>query len=617
MRLFEFKLTEATLQRTSTPSWAGYLINLLDSNNIGVGPNGEKAYGQKLSPASKTLIKSFLKQFQDSKGDIPALKKLAAELEETEVVLLPDKLKVPVKWIHKSAEIKGSASTESGREKKPWNEGEVAETILGAALFARFSSKGPVTSNDVKKALAKFVNNVRPGGFEITDSKRNKQSPIDMKAFNKPLNNQTIDQYIRDRASLEKLYPVGVKALDDKLQACADYVNESVKVQEALAKADANPGAPIKIKTDGVGDQKGTKADLEIHVGEWEQLLSLKVNEVKQFGQDSGSSGAVISTFFGRFIPGLDLSDLYMVNGEPVPWSPETGEGWPDMDSRKVTNQLKKDGLWDAALDQVYKLTGQAYQKAGAFLSEQISTPEGASEAVTNLYNGIMHHAQGSAQYQTLVILNPDSKTSWKELEFGPSLVEALGNFNLEVKVDVASERGVGNHRLRIFGRPTTPEATIAATTNIDTEVKAKKAKKLADSGKVREKVDPQMLLQLRSYQQESGNMRNPVEMGPLLKTLTEVQKISDAPDTTEPTTQPTQPKQASQSTQTLNTAPQVQSTTQPAQSQANTPVAEPQGVPSGMSTIAPTTQTVVNPDDRAEQDELDRVRKNAGITVE
>jgi hypothetical protein len=39
------------------------------------------------------------------------------------------------------------------------------------------------------------------------------------------------------------------------------------------------------------------------------------------------------------------------------------------------------------------------------------------------------------------------------------------------------------------------------------------------------------MLLQLRSYQQESGNMRNPVEMGPLLKSLTEVQKIEDLPD--------------------------------------------------------------------------------------
>lgn len=614
MRFSEIKLSEATLQRTSTTSWEGYLLNLLDSVNIGVGPTGEKAYGQKLSPASKTLIKLFLERFQNAKGDTPALKKIAAELEETEVTLLPDKIKVPVKWIHKSAEIKGGSSTITGAEKKPWNEGEVAETILGAALYARFSSKGQVTAKDVQKALVQFVRNVRPGGFEITDTKRNKKSPIDMKAYNKPLNNQTIDQYINDRASLEDLYPKGVQALDEKLQACADYVNESVKVQEALDKADANPGAPIKIKTDGVGDQKGTKADLEIRVGEWEQLLSLKVNEVKQFGQDSGSSGAVISTFFRRFIPGLDLSDLYMVDGEPIPWTPETGEGWPDMDSRKATNQLKRDNLWESALDQVYKLTGQAYQKAADFLAEQISTPEGGSEAVTNIYNGIMHHAQGSAQYQTLVILNPDTKTSWKELEFGPSLAEAMSNFNLEVKVDVASARGVGNHRLRIFGRPITPEATIAATTNIDTEAKAKKAKKLADTGKVREKADPQMLLQLRSYQQESGNMRNPVEMGPLLKTLTEVQKIADVAnddgveqqDLVQPAEQDL--ATAQQPAQAVNT------TTQPTGTQY--------GQPSGMTTIAPVTSTVTPPSDPNEAeptgpDELERVRKNAGITIE
>jgi len=614
MRFIEIKLSEATLQRTSTSSWEGYLEKLVKSENVGVGPNGEKAHGQKLSPASKEVIKSFIKQFRASKDDVRELKRLAAELEETEVTLLPNKLKVPVKWIHKSAEIKGGASTLTGAEKKPWNEGEVAETILGAALFARFTSKTDIKSKDVHNALSAFVKNVTPGGFAIANVKRNKKSPIDMKAFNKPLNNQTIDQYINDRASLEKLYPNGVKALDDKLEACAAYVNESVKVQQALEKADANPGAPIIIKTDGVGDQRGTKADLEIRIGEWEQLLSLKVNDVKQFGQDSGSSGAIISTFFGRFIPDLNLSDLYMSDGEPLPWNPEQGTGWPDMDNRKVTAQLKKDNLWDAALDQVYKLTGQAYQKAGDFLTDQISTPEGASRAVTNIYNGIVHHAQGGAQYQTLVILNPDAKTAWKELEFGPSLEDALANFRLEVKVDVAPGRGIGNHRLRIFGRPITPEATIAATTNIDTEVKAKKAKKLADTGKVREKVDPELLLQLRSYQQESGNMRNPVEMGPLLKTLTEVQKISDVAsdngvednvpvqqNKTTPTSVPT----------TNNKEPQLPKDT------ANEPPTY--GQPSGMTNISPATSTLTQQPDEADipqPDELDRVRKNAGIVT-
>jgi hypothetical protein len=524
MRVIDI-ISEATLQRSSTTSWPDYLKNLLTAKDIGVGPQGEKLGGQHLDFNSKELIKSLIEQFASAGNKI----QFAQQIEETIVTLLPSNQQVPLKYLHKSTEIKGSAA-ESGKEKKPWNEGEVAETILGAALYARFFSKKKVKPDDVWSALKMFTNNVVPGGFEIVGTKRNKKSPIAMRAINKPLNNLVIDKLIHNRAELKKQYPEGVEALEQKVVACAAYVNESSKVLQALEEADANPGAPINIKTDGVGDQKGTKADLQIDIGNWQQLLSLKVNDIKQFGQDSGSSGAIITTFFQRFIPDLDLSELYMRDGEPVPWTPETGEGWPDMDNKKAVKQLKADGLWDAALDQVYRLTGMAYQKAAAHLQDKLTTPEGSAEVVTNFYKGILHHAQGSSQFQTLVILNPDSKTAWKELEFGPSLEQALSNYKIEVTVEIGA-RGAGNHKLRIYGKAITPEAVVASQTKIDSEADAKAAKKKIDSGKIPLHSGNEMLLQLRSYQQESGNMRNPVEMGPLLKNITEVQKIEDLPD--------------------------------------------------------------------------------------
>ena len=531
MRVIDI-ISEATLQRSSSTSWPDYLKNLLTAKDIGIGPQGEKLSGQYLDSTSTDLIKSLINSFASANNKI----QFAQEIESTIVTLLPSKVSVPLKHLHKSTEIKGSAA-ESGKEKKPWNEGEVAETILGAALYARFFSKKKVGPNDVWSALRMFTNNVVPGGFEISGTKRNKKSPINMRAINKPLNNQVIDKLIHNRAELKKQYPEGVAALEQKVVACAAYVNESSKVLQALEQADSNPGAPINIKTDGVGDQKGTKADLQIDIGNWQQLLSLKVNDIKQFGQDSGSSGAIITTFFQRFIPDLDLSDLYMREGEPIPWTPETGEGWPDMDNKKAVKQLKLDGLWDAALDQVYRLTGMAYQKASAHLQDKLTTPEGSAEVVTNFYKGIIHHAQGNAQFQTLVILNPDSKTAWKELEFGPSLEQALGNYKIDVTVEIGA-RGAGNHKLRVYGKAATPEAVVASQTNIDSEADAKKAKKKVDSGKIPLRSGTEMLFQLRSYQQESGSMRNPVEMGGLLKSLTEVQKIEDLPDlsTTEKT---------------------------------------------------------------------------------
>ena len=526
-------LVEQTLQKSSTSSWPTYLKNLLTAKDIGVGPQGERLAGQHLDTRSKEVVTDLLKLIKDNSetGELTS-REITASIENTTVTLLPKKAIVPIKYIHKSAEIKGGKN-DSGTEKKPWNEGEVSETILGAALYARFLSKKDIGANEVLTALKTFVKNPVNNGFEVTGGMRDKQSPIQMSALNKPGNNEVIVQYITNKSDLQSKFPKGVAGLDTKVEACAAYVNESSKVLKALEEADTYPGNTIIIKTDGVTEQKGTKADLEISIGKYKQLLSLKVNDVKQFGQDSGSSGSIVATFFKRFIPDLDISSLYMENGMPKPWSPETGEGWPDMGSRKSTNALKQDNLWEAAVDQVYKLTGKAYQLANDLLQEKINNPTSAEQVITDIYNGIIHHAQGSNTDQTLVILNPGDKAAWKELEFGPPLHQALKNYRLEVSVLVAAPGADGNHRLRVFGRPLTPIAAAAAANDISTPEKAKKVKKAIDDNKpVREKTDPEMLFQLRSYIQESGNMRNPVEMGPLLKSLTEVQQLENMPDT-------------------------------------------------------------------------------------
>jgi hypothetical protein len=112
MRFIEFKLTESTLQRTSSTSWPGYLKNLLTAKDIGIGPQGEKLSGQQLDSASKNLIKSLIKGFESAVNKI----QFVQQIEETVVTLLPSKKEVPLKYLHKSVEIKGSEAS-SGKKR--------------------------------------------------------------------------------------------------------------------------------------------------------------------------------------------------------------------------------------------------------------------------------------------------------------------------------------------------------------------------------------------------------------------------------------------------------------------------------------------------------------------
>jgi hypothetical protein len=135
---------------------------------------------------------------------------------------------------------------------------------------------------------------------------------------------------------------------------------------------------------------------------------------------------------------------------------------------------------------------------------------------------------------------------------------------------------------------------------NITSDEQAVKAGKIAKKRAV--KVDPELLFQLRSYVQEAGpTLRNIIEMGPLLKDITEVQHIQNVANTTAAT-----PATAQQATPQATIQEPTASATAPAP------------MPSSTTSIAPAGATVTTPDDNPEDtDELARVRKNAGIVVE
>jgi hypothetical protein len=86
MRFIEFKLTESTLQRTSSTSWPGYLKNLLTAKDIGIGPQGEKLSGQHLDSNSKDLIKSLI-NLRDTGNSVIVVEHDKEMIEQADYVL--------------------------------------------------------------------------------------------------------------------------------------------------------------------------------------------------------------------------------------------------------------------------------------------------------------------------------------------------------------------------------------------------------------------------------------------------------------------------------------------------------------------------------------------------
>jgi hypothetical protein len=593
MRFTEFKLTESVLRGSSSTSWPGYLRNMLSAGSLSLGDKGQKATGLVLTADSIEIIKGLEAEIRNviaAKGNLEVIK---SKIESTELSFT-NGTTAPIKAVFKSPELRsGAADVATGaRTTKYWNDGEVAETFLGVALFARFKSKKEITAEQVYAELKKLKS--APGGFMMKGKRGN--NPVEMLAVNKPANNQAIEEIATDLTKFKKEYPDASTDLLKLIDASVSYVNQSSKVFEAMAKADNEPNADrIIIKTDGVSDQSGTKADLQLKVGDYERLLSLKANYVKQFGQDTGARFEVIKTFFGRFIPNVDISTLE--------------SQWPPMERDDLKN-YRAQGIARDKFREVYNLVSQAYTTASDTVNSKLTSPASASQVVTDLYNGIIYHAQGSETKQVVVVLNPSAEKAWAELEFGESLATSLASFRLETKLTLAGQGDKDNHILQIFGRPLNSVAAVAMDTNITTDKQAAQA--LVVAKKRAPKVDPELLFQLRSYIQEAGpTLRNIVEMGPLLKDITEVQQIQNVANTSQSSTQePQAAQQASTSTQA----------TEPVDT-ATTSTATPAGVPSRTTSIAPmgtpTDQGNEADIDPTADKELERVKKNAGITVE
>jgi hypothetical protein len=442
---------------------------------------------------------------------------------------------------------------------KWWNKGNVAEGIMACAVITKFERHGDViTGEDIFHTAQRLTTTSlstesygKRLDLQITLSS-NDFAALQMSA-------QQPQEFLQFDKSKE-IYKLYVDS--------ATYVNESANVQSAIEKIkNASPKDVIKVTADGATSeaQHSTKADLWIAVGnKKERLLSIKTATVKHIGAVSGYEFDHINNFFMSTV-GFGLPEDLKKSFKAPPVGLPKGHKKSDPVPQGYVKMTQAERSAKIAAARAYNYTHgtkKAYQYVFKRIKELTAGPVDQSDYdfVTTVTKGVVHHATLGEDVR-LVIISPSAKKAYTELEFGPKLYEALQNYDLVPKLNLEG----ANYKLLVYGYP-----------------KTEKAKRVEN--------DASMFVQLRSYVQDNA-ARNVVEIGGLLKNLTDVSKLeaTASKELGEPVFAP-QP-QATPATTPVNAKPAT--TQQVSQPQATEP--------------ATTTQP-------EEPDELNQVKRNAGL---
>jgi hypothetical protein len=362
---------------------------------------------------------------------------------------------------------------------KGFNTGDVAEGVLGAAVTAKFINRGrPITERDIANVIAGFSS--------IEEMKSNKKGVITAKAGNDQITfrlvlNKTSFEALYDAASKDKYAPE-MKGL---FLSGVEYANTDDDVKNAIAKVvdDERPNE-VSVNSDGVADQKGTKADLFLNIdGEVINLLSLKAGDVKQFGQGSGYSYEKLKDFFDKTF-GINIDSRLIKQAE------KTGSNQKSY-ADTMTGGARENF---EAIKAIYK---DIYQE----IQDEISGNTN-SEVVflQRMYNGIFYHATRNDPNVSMVIMKArPNAPGFAKLTFGEELRKAMEQFDLKIKMQDNPPK------IQIYGVPVGEDAKSLTGTDL--------------------------LLQIRSNlkgDSSEGYVRNIVEMGGLLKTIAKVEQIVD-----------------------------------------------------------------------------------------
>ncbi len=363
-------------------------------------------------------------------------------------------------------------------ELKP-NMGNVSEAILGCAVAAKFTNQGGMITEaqvvNLAKQLAKNRGQLNlQAGKDVLEFKVTIPF-MDKKAFYAWLNEDSRGKTLKDY----KVPDDSIKMFDQRLKSAIEYANKSKKILSAVSEAVDDPGKnKIDVISDGAEkeNQNTTKVDLKILIDGKEtakRLLSVKAGNVEQFGQAGGHNFNNLDEFFTSIV-GIGLPETFRKKFHEIP--KQAPAEW---------NIKKKENFENSF--------AISYEYIAKQLSIQAKRdPDGFVE---NVYKGLLNHLTRNEAGDEMVILDPDSKKAFSELEFGKDFEDALRQ--LQLVVDFRQATG---YALSVYGLPKT---------------------QLASKFIPKKQGEPTRLIDLRSqYDSRTNAIRNRINMGPLLKKI-------------------------------------------------------------------------------------------------
>jgi hypothetical protein len=378
---------------------------------------------------------------------------------------------VPINSIFKDEKIKG--------ELKP-NMGNISEALLGCAVAAKFASGGkPVTEQQLVSIGKQIARN--KGYIETTAGKDKLIFKVSIPFMDKKAFYAWLNEDSRGRSLQDYNVPAeSIALIERRARTAIEYANTSKRVQAAIQEA-AND--PQQNKVDVISDggekenQSSTKVDLKILIDGKEsakRLLSIKAGNVAQFGQVTGANFDHINEFFGAV--GVSLPTTLK-------------KYFYDIKSGTRDSSAQKEHNFNNGIS-------SAFSAAFKQLKSRAVTDQ--ANLVEDVYQGLLHHLTRHEAGVEMVILDPDDKKAFKELDFGPAFYQALKQLQLVV---TESDRA-SSYNISIYGFPV---GSIAK--------KYVPGRKDANS----------KLVDLTS-QLKDGSIRNMLGMGSLLKNIADIE---------------------------------------------------------------------------------------------
>ncbi len=287
VELFEANLAISTFGARNPEYWIN-LIDIIEEEKpfeIKIGSQPQK----EVKAADGQAVADMMKAIWDGTDlATPSQLKQIADLR----IPLEDGTEVKVNNIFKSPEIKGKSAD--------YNVGDIAEIALGVSASARFVKQTDIDLTDFIavgqqlqiqqiKGKASFRGDWE-AAIPHSNGKNDKMvlmialSARSMRAFAK---------FMQD-------YENAPRNVQGTITSAIMWANENKHINKGLEYIMSDPNENVvRIAADGVGDQKGTKADLFLHIDDKPiNLISAKAG-TSQLGQASGVDWDNIRTFFG------------------------------------------------------------------------------------------------------------------------------------------------------------------------------------------------------------------------------------------------------------------------------------------------------------------------------